>query len=145
MPGIVVGFDRSSHSERALKWAAREAALHNEPLTIVAVHEPEVNYLGSTVCSTADAALTNSVRALTRKTAEAVLDRLGENAPAQVNIDVRSGSPAEELLAAAKDADLLVVGSRGAGGFAQLIMGSVSQQVTLHARCVVAVVPIEQK
>jgi nucleotide-binding universal stress UspA family protein len=50
-----------------------------------------------------------------------------------------SGSPAEELIKAAAGADLLVVGARGSGGFARLLMGSVSSQVTHHAPCPVVI------
>ena len=55
------------------------------------------------------------------------------------------GIPSQELLIAAKDADMLVVGSRGAGGFARLMLGSVSSQVTHHARCPVVIVPPEDR
>ena len=51
------------------------------------------------------------------------------------------GDPAEELVKASRDADLLVVGSRGSGGFARLLMGSVSSQVTHHAACPVVIIP----
>jgi len=53
------------------------------------------------------------------------------------------GGPACRLLAAARDADMIVVGSRGAGGFARLLMGSVNTQVSHHARCPVVIVPAE--
>jgi len=52
-----------------------------------------------------------------------------------VSVHARSGIPAAELLDEAKDADLLVLGSRGAGGFARLLMGSVGTQVAHHAHC----------
>ena len=55
------------------------------------------------------------------------------------------GGPACRLLAAARDADMIVVGSRGAGGFARLLMGSVSTQVSHHARCPVVIVPAEDR
>jgi len=54
------------------------------------------------------------------------------------------GIPAEELLNAAASADMIVVGSRGAGGFKRLLMGSVAAQVTHHAHCPVVVIPAEQ-
>ncbi len=52
-----------------------------------------------------------------------------------------NGFVAEELIGASRDADMLVVGSRGAGGFARLMMGSVSSQVAHHAQCPVVIIP----
>jgi nucleotide-binding universal stress UspA family protein len=69
-----------------------------------------------------------------------VVDETGETA-ADVRVDVVTGDPAEELVKASRDADLLVVGSRGSGGFARLLMGSVSSKVTHHAACPTVVVP----
>jgi nucleotide-binding universal stress UspA family protein len=60
-----------------------------------------------------------------------------------VTVRAATGLPAEALLEAAADADMLVVGSRGAGGFKRLLMGSVSTQVTHHAPCPVVVIPDE--
>jgi len=54
---------------------------------------------------------------------------------------VHRGSAAEHLVAASKSADLVVVGSRGRGGFVGLLLGSVAQQVASHAACPVVVVP----
>lgn len=141
MPGIVVGIDGSGHSERALEWATREAALRQVPLTVVTVHPPVVAYLGSALDHPEDQAVSERVRKAAREQTDKVLDRLEAGAPPQVTVDAVSGSPAEELLSAAQDADLLVVGSRGAGGFARLVMGSVSSQVSHHARCPVVVIP----
>lgn len=141
--GIVVGVDGSGHSVRALEWAAREAALREVPLTVITVHQPVVGYWGSAADYPQDHALSVWTRAAVREQTEKVIDGLGGKAPPQVNVDTVSGYPAEELLTAAQGAELLVVGSRGVGGFARLVMGSVSSQVAQHAHCPVVVVPAE--
>jgi nucleotide-binding universal stress UspA family protein len=141
MSGIVVGIDGSAHSARALEWAAREAALRQVPLTVVTVHQPVVAYLGSAIDYPVDQAVCERVRKAAREQTDRVLDRLGGSTPPQVDVHAVSGSPAEALLRAAKGEDLLVVGSRGAGGFARLVMGSVSAQVSHHAHCPVVVIP----
>lgn len=140
MPGIVVGIDGSGHSRRALTWALKEAATHQAPVTVVSVHSPVVGYLG-TLSYPEDQALTQQARAAALKEVDEAIDQLGEPAPPQVSILAVTGSPAQELLTAARDADLLVVGSRRAGGFARLVMGSISSQVAHHARCPVAIIP----
>jgi len=81
MSGIVVGIDGSGHSQRALAWAMREAALRQVPLTVVAVHHTVVNYLGSTVNYSEDDPLTERVRKAAQKEADEVLDRLGGPVP----------------------------------------------------------------
>jgi nucleotide-binding universal stress UspA family protein len=70
-----------------------------------------------------------------------VASQLGEAKPPSVTVRAITGFPAEELIKASADADLMVVGSRGARGFARLIMGSVSSQVVHYAHCPVVVVP----
>lgn len=71
--------------------------------------------------------------------------QIGESArPESVTVRVISGYPARELIDESRDADLVVVGSRGAGGFAKLMMGSVSSQVVGHAHCPVVVVPTDR-
>jgi len=69
-----------------------------------------------------------------------VINELGDATPASVSVRAVNGIIAEELLKASQDADLLVVGSRGAGGFSSLVLGSVSSQVVSHAQCPVVVV-----
>ncbi|HUN31151.1 MAG TPA: universal stress protein [Trebonia sp.] len=140
MSGIIVGLDGSGHSDHALSWAAREAALRQVPLTVLSVHQPVITYLGSAVDDAMDGPVTEGVRLAAQQRADRILECL-EAAPPQVTVQSVGGSPAEELLKASKDAEMLVVGSRGAGGFARLVMGSVSAQVTRHAQCPVVVIP----
>lgn len=106
MRGIVAGIDGSGHSERALEWATREAALRQVPLTVVTVHQPVVGYWAGVVSQPEDQALTEQVRRAAHEQTDKVLDRLGQKVPSQVNVDAVSGSPAEELLRAAEGADL---------------------------------------
>lgn len=108
-------------------------------------HQAVVNYLGSTVSYSEDDPLTERLRKAAQKETDEVLERIGESVPPRVTVQAVSGTPAEELLSAARDADLLVVGSRGAGGFARLVMGSVSSQVAHHAHCPVAIIPAEDR
>ena len=70
-----------------------------------------------------------------------MLAGLGGPHPEPVTVRAVDGVPAEALLGAAADADVVVVGARGSGGFARLRMGSVSDQVAHHAHCPVVIVP----
>jgi nucleotide-binding universal stress UspA family protein len=142
MAGIVVGIDGSPNSQRALDWAMHEAAARHAALTVVAVHEVSKGYWSSgPVIGAVDdgllAQLRQSAEAMTAKSAAA----LGDGQPASVNVHAVSGFAAKELIDASQDADLVVVGSRGGGGFARLLMGSVSSQVIDHSACPVVVVP----
>jgi len=141
MKGIVVGVDGSGHSERALEWAVKEAAMRQAPLTVVTVHPPVVQYYGSVRDVQLDAALSERLRKAVREQTDKVLERLGGAVPPQVTVTAVAGFPADELLVASVGADLVVVGARGVGGFTDLVMGSISSQVTRHAHCPVAVIP----
>jgi nucleotide-binding universal stress UspA family protein len=142
MPGIVVGVDGSPNSERALDWAMKEAAAHHAPLTVVAVHEVMKSYwTGNAVTFAADAPLLEKVRQAAEDMTQKAADRVGGAGPASVNVHAVSGLAVEELVNASQDADLLVLGTRGGGGFARLLVGSVSSQVLHHAACPVVVVP----
>ncbi len=143
MPGIVVGVDGSEHSQRSLEWAMKEAALRHASLTVLAVHPVAIStWTQNPISYPQDEADEERARAAAQEGADKAAASLAERAPA---VTVRSvcGSPAAELIKAGADADLLVVGARGNGGFARLLMGSVSAQVTHHAPCPVVVVPAE--
>jgi len=143
MSGIVVGLDGSDHSRRALIWAMRQAAGQQVPLTVLAVRPDPVRpitgiYWGAHAYPE-DSHNPEVARKAIQEIVEQVRNEIGETAP-DVTVSVVSGDPAEELIKASRGADLVVVGSRGSGGFASLLMGSVSGKVTQHAASPVVVV-----
>ncbi len=140
MPGIVVGFDGSAHSERALEWAIKEANLRHAPLTVLAVHPVAISaWTRTPITYPADEQEVERGRTAAQESVDKLASQIGGERPA-VTIVAVNGVPAEELIKAGADADLLVVGSRGSGGFGRLLLGSVSSQVTHHATCPVVVV-----
>jgi nucleotide-binding universal stress UspA family protein len=142
MPGIIVGVDGSEHSRLALDWAIREAGMRGAALTVIAVHQVAGNYwTGSPEVYPADQPATEAVRRAAEDMVQKALSQAGEPAPASVTVRAVSGLPAKELVNASSDADMLVLGSRGGGGFARLMLGSVSTQVVAHAACPVVVLP----
>jgi nucleotide-binding universal stress UspA family protein len=142
MPGIVVGIDGSSNSERALDWAMNQAAALHAPLTVIAVHEVPKSYWGGIpVIGPGDLAVLDQLRQAAEQMTHGAESRLGDAKPASVEVRAVSGFAVKELVDASEDADLLVVGSRGGGGFARLLLGSVSSQVLQHAACPVVTVP----
>jgi nucleotide-binding universal stress UspA family protein len=141
MPGILVGIDGSVRAVRVLEWAMKEAALRRQPLKVLAVHQVVAGYFGHAVSYPGDAEKVEHTRAAAQETTDKVLAGLGGARPESVTLEAVAGIPAEALLDAAADADLIVVGSRGVGGFARLAMGSVCDQVARHARCPVVIVP----
>jgi nucleotide-binding universal stress UspA family protein len=144
MPGIIVGVDGSDHSRHALEWAIREAAVRHAPLTVLTVQQAVAGYLGGPVLYSGDQDLAKRAREMAREETDSMLEKAGpESRPSSVTVQAVVGLPAEALIEASVDADLLVVGSRGAGGFKRLLMGSVSTQVIHHARCPVVVIPAE--
>jgi nucleotide-binding universal stress UspA family protein len=142
MPGIIVGVDGSTHSRRALEWAMKEAALRETPLTVMTVHALIRGYFGGGMVEfPTDHELAEKAGKVVQADVDAAVRDLRGSAPASVTVRVASGSVVEELVNAAEDADMLVVGSRGAGGFSRLMMGSVSSLVTQHATCPVVIIP----
>ena len=141
MPGIIVGIDGSRHSRHALRWAMTEAAFRHVGVTVITVHKAVTGHWGTPISYPQDQLLTQQARAAAQEETGKVLADLGEVHPVPVTVLAVSGNPAAEILAAARDADMIVVGSRGAGGFPRLDLGSVSSQVAHHARCPVVIVP----
>jgi len=145
MSGIIVGVDGSGHSQRALEWAMREAAIRQVPLTVLTVNEAVRGYYSSMAVYADEPVRTEDARKLAQAETDEVLASLDEPRPASVTVKAVHGFPVEELINAGKDADMIVVGSRGAGGFTRLMMGSVADQVAQHAHCPVLIVPPENR
>ena len=140
MSGITVGIDGSDHSIYALDWALREAAARHTSVTVLAVDSvPGSPWTGQPVVI--NPAHLDDVRQAAEEITAKASSQLGDLKPTSVSVRALSGFPAKELISASHDADLVVVGSRGAGGFAKLMLGSVSSQVSQHAQCPVVVVP----
>ena len=154
-PGaVVVGVDGSEGSQGALDWAVAEARMRKAPLRIVHAWKYGFNvvgpsaYIGDTSMLGMAAGYMGSVgfdsselhQAAESHLREALSKVLTEVTDLLIERQVMEGSPAEVLVGAVTEDDLLVVGSRGHGGFAGLLLGSVSQQCVHHSPCPVVIV-----
>jgi nucleotide-binding universal stress UspA family protein len=141
MAGITVGIDGSHSSRRALEWAMKEAAARKSSLTVLTVHEVAASgWTFNPMILPGDELIVHKARQRAEETVAKTAAELGWSQPASVTVRAVNGFAAQELIEASRDADLLVVGSRGMGGFARLLLGSVSDKVTRHAHCPVVVV-----
>jgi nucleotide-binding universal stress UspA family protein len=145
MSGIIVGVDGSGHSQRALEWAMKEAAIRHVPLTVLTVHEAIRGYFSGVAMYPDDPARTEQARQAAQAETDKVLAGLDGPRPDSVTVKAVHGFPVEELVNAGKDANMIVLGSRGAGGFTRLLMGSTASQVSQHAYCPVLIVPPENR
>lgn len=139
MSVIVVGVDGSEESREALRWAIDEAHLRQATLRAVHVWTYPVIFAGEFVPP--DLVNANVLRDAAQKALDETVAEVAGKAP-EVYIErvVEHGSVAHVLVEAARKADLLVVGSRGHGGFAGSLLGSVSQQCAHHAPCAVVII-----
>jgi nucleotide-binding universal stress UspA family protein len=143
MPGIIVGVDGSGHSQRALEWAMKEAAVRHTSLSVLTVHPAIKGYYGGVVTSPQDMELTEKAQTAVKEESDKVLTGLEGSHPESVTVNAVHGFPVEELINASKEADMVVLGSRGVGGFTRLMLGSTAGQVVQHAHCPVVVIPPE--
>ena len=132
---IVVGVDGSPSSGRALDWAIAEAQRTGGTLRLVSA------WMFPMALGYAFTTTVHEVRDAAQDGVDRAVAHVAEVAPEiTVTGETTEQPPGPALVAAAKDADLLVVGSRGLGGFEGLLLGSVSQYCTRHAACSVVVV-----
>ena len=137
MGRIVVGVDSSRTSLKALRWAIAEAELRGSELELVhAFPRPELVGMTMVVTLPTD----DELREASAQVVAEALEAVGGAGELTVTQRVGAGGPASVLVEAAQDAELLVLGSRGLGGFRGMLLGSVTQQVIAHATCPVVVV-----
>ncbi len=132
---IVVGIDGSDPAERALDWAVSEAIRRDDPLHLVSAWMVPMT-LGYAFTSSGPG-VGDAARETCEQAAAEVRRRTSD---LTLTTETVEQSPGPALVAASKDADLLVVGSRGTGGFHGLLIGSVSQYCARHAECSVVIV-----
>lgn len=139
---IVAGVDGSAGGCAALRGAAAEAGLHGG--VVQAVYVWGMPFSGAATSFAPQPYGLPDRGALEQAAVETlhrvVTDVLGSQPPVEVLEEIRQGNPGGALVEAAREADLLVVGARGHGGFGGLLLGSVSAQVVRHAPCSVLVV-----
>ena len=137
---IVVGFDGSDASHPALEFALEEARLRGAPLRIVTAWEvPAIEYVGAAVVPTPDLAEEAEHRA--REAIDEALAEIGAHDGVEIETVVVPGHAPDVLVEQARDAALLVVGSRGHGTLAGLVLGSVSHAVAHRSTRPVVIVP----
>lgn len=138
--GIVVGVDGSQQSKCALRWAEREAVRRGSVLNIVSAYTIPVF-----AASSMDAGYSTLDDDLIRGGAEDIVRQARadlEGSQATIRTYIESGDPSGVLLDLSQDAELVVVGTRGRGGFVGRLLGSVSSALPAHSKCPTVVVPL---
>jgi nucleotide-binding universal stress UspA family protein len=139
---IVVGIDGSPGSRAAFQWAVAEAAVRGAEIEAVLAYDFGLAWID--VGSDAQPVfMEHAARNAQEKLHRVLAELLPEPRPVVVNAVVVEGAPAQVLVEMACNAELLVVGSRGRGGFAGLLLGSVSQRCVERSPCPVVVVPTD--
>jgi nucleotide-binding universal stress UspA family protein len=135
---VVVGVDGSEGSLRAVEWAALEAKRHSSPLRIVSAPSlvPRMQAYNAS-----PAAIASALRGIAARALDAAITRSEEVAQGlSITTGLLSGPPALAVAESGAEASMLVVGARGAGGFAAMMLGSVSRYAAIRAPCPVVVV-----
>jgi nucleotide-binding universal stress UspA family protein len=139
--GILTGVDGSAQSDAAVSWAAREASIRHEPVTLMHVVQPVVAEWPitgeqATVAEWQD----ENARHIIKQACKALSAASDQQRPPEVRTEVLYSHVADALVDASKDARMIVVGSHGTGALGRLLLGSVSGGVLRHAHCPVAVI-----
>jgi nucleotide-binding universal stress UspA family protein len=138
---IVVGVDGSDSSSAALEWALDEAELRGVDVQAVMAWQPPAAYNAPNIMAVSTLVTGEDVAAAATAEVARIAAEAGKGRSANLTSEALEGHPAEVLISAAQDASLLVVGSRGHGGFVGALLGSISHHVVAHAECPVVVIP----
>jgi nucleotide-binding universal stress UspA family protein len=140
--GIIVGIDGSPESDAAVNWAAHDAAIRGLPLTVVHVESPAAaTWSQAPVLEESPEEQQAEGRTLLAHASTIARDAIADTAQVQINGELLSSStPVPTLVEQSKDAELIVVGSRGRGALSRSILGSVSAGLIRHAHCPVALI-----
>lgn len=138
-PVIVVGVDGSDESRQALRWAVRVAEWAGARVDAVGAWQAPQVYASRTVGAILprDLGQEDDIRAAVQGS---IAEVFGDAPPARVRTLVAEGGPARVLIECSTNALMVVLGSRGLGGFAGLLLGSVSAKVAQHAACPVLII-----
>jgi nucleotide-binding universal stress UspA family protein len=135
LPRIVVGVDGSEAAKAALRWAAYLARTNGAGLDVVAAWDfPSIYGIAGVP------AMMSPQADIEKSLAQTVDEVFDDDRPTDMRLKVLEGSATDILLTVSKGALMLVVGNRGLGGFAGMLLGSVSARVAEHASCPVLVV-----
>ena len=135
MGTIVVGIDGSENSHDALAWAVGEARMRGAKVRLIHSWTFPAAAAGTDGLPHAD------LEAAAEKVLDEAVGAIPDPQGVEVEREIANESPAQCLVSASAGADMVVVGSRGLGGFSGLLLGSVTQQVVHHAKCPVVIVP----
>jgi nucleotide-binding universal stress UspA family protein len=136
---IVVGVDGSEGAAIALDFAMKEAALRGSKLRMVSAWEIPASVLASVV---AGKEFYEEFRENAVQVARDAAALVGEREPSVQHEEiVVEGQAGKVLLEHSTDAELMVVGRRGHGSFREMLLGSISRQVVVHAKCPLVIVP----
>ncbi len=139
--GIIVGVDGSPASDAAVGWAAHDAAIRGVPLTLVHVENPAApTWAQAPALEESPEELEAEGRSLLAHASTIARDGIADTAQIQINGELLSAATVPALVDQSKDAELIVVGSRGRGALSRSILGSVSSGLIRHAYCPVALI-----
>jgi nucleotide-binding universal stress UspA family protein len=138
-PRIVVGVDGSASSLAALRWAVHQAELTGGTVDAIVAWRLPVSMTGYGFAPVAMSDCSDTEQIAKRALGDAISKVVGSGGPSVRSLAIQ-GFPAQVLLKASDGADLLVLGSRGHGGFSGALLGSVGQHCVRHARCPVVII-----